>query len=131
MQKIIRKEKVMKCNDLKIGQKVFFISADRNTPAEEVFITDLNDNKNLSIKRSDRIVSFELVKDDSEFIFAISDEEKNYKEDYGFLYLNLDLIQQEDKFYDILTVNNNKIDNFKIEDKLKLMDFLEDLLKKY
>lgn len=121
----------MKCNDLKIGQKVFFISADRNTPAEEVFITDLNDNDNLSIKRNDRIVSFELVKDDSEFIFAISDEEKNDKKDYGFLYLNLELIQQDDKFYDILTVNNDKIDNFKIEDKLKLMDFLEDLLKKY
>lgn len=121
----------MKCNDLRIGQKVFFVSANINAQAEEVFITDWNDSGDLSIERNGKTISFELLEDDSEFAFAISDEERNDYEDYGFLYFNLELIEQDDKFYDILSVNSNKIDNLKIEDKLKLMNFLEELLKKY
>ena len=121
----------MKCDDLRIGQKVFFVSAIINKQAEKVFITEFNDNGDLSIKRNGKNVYFELLEDDSEFAFAVSDEEKNDHQDYGFLYLNLELIKQADKFYDILSVNSDKIDNLKIEDKLKLMDFLEDLLKKY
>lgn len=120
----------MKCDDLRIGKKVFFVPANRDTQAEEVFIKSFNDNGKLSIERNGKTVSFDLIEDDSDFIFAASDEE-NDSENYGFLYLNLDLIEQDDKFYDILSVNSNKIDNFKIEDKLKLINFLEELFKKY
>ena len=115
----------MKCDNLKIDQKVLFVSANINMQAEEVFITDLNDNGDIYIKRNGKTISFELLEDDSEFAFAVSDEEKNDYEDYGFLYLNREIIEQNDKFYDILSINNDKINNLKVEDKLKLMIFLD------
>lgn len=121
----------MKCNDLKIGQKVFFILATRNTGIEDVFIKDFNENGDLFIERENgEIIFCELVKDDSDFAFAVSSDENN-DDDYGFLYLNKEIIEQDDKFYDILTVNSDKIDNLKVEDKLSLIIFLEELFKKY
>lgn len=119
----------MKCDNLKIGQKVFFVSAEYKLPAEEVVITQINKNDTLSIKKNDEIISFELVKDDSEFIFAINEEGENFK-NYGFLYLSLDLIEQDNKFYDILQRSSDKTDSLNVEDKIKLINFLDELLKK-
>lgn len=118
----------MKYDDLKIGQKVFFISAEHNIPAEEVFITEINGNNTFSIERKGKSVSFEIVEEDGLFNFAISDEKKE-PENYGFLYLNLELIDQEERFYNILYDNTNQIENLSLDDKLKLINFLEELLK--
>lgn len=113
---------------LKVGQKVFFVSMNRD-PVEEVFISHIHDNDIISIKRNGDIVDFSLVKDDSEFIFAMSDEEKFPLHD-GFLYLNLELIKKEDQFYDALEGNMGKINKLKIKDKIELTNFIFKLLEK-
>jgi len=118
----------MKYTDLKIGQKVFFISAERNIPVEDVFITEINKNDTFSIERNGKTVLFEISDEVGVFNFAFSDEEKDRK-NYGFLYLSKELIEQEERFYNIIYDNEKRIENLSVDDKLKLTVFLEDLLK--
>lgn len=118
----------MKYTDLRIGQKMFFVSAQRNTPAEDVFITEINNNNSFSVKRNDKTISFEINDEVGAFNFAFSDEEKD-PENYGFLYLSKKLIEQEEKFHNILFENEKQIENLSLDKKIKLTNFLEDLLK--
>lgn len=117
----------MKYTDLRIGQKVFFISAQYNTPAEDVYITEINKNNTFSIKRNGKIVFCEITNEVGAFNFAASDEEKDPK-NYGIIYLNKELIEQEEKFRNIVFENERQIENLSLDNKIKLTNFLEGLL---
>lgn len=118
----------MKYTDLKIGQKVFFVSAQYPMPAEDVFITEINKNNTFSIERNGKTVSCEITNEVGVFNFATSDEEKDPK-NYGILYLNKELIEQEERFHNIIFENEKQIQDLSLENKMKLTNFLEDLLK--
>lgn len=118
----------MNSNDLKIGQRLFFISAEYNIPEEEVYITKINEDNTFFIMRNKKNVLFEISNEDGSFYLAMSDE-INESENYGFLYLNHDLIEQERRYYKIVFDNINQIDNLVISEKIKLTNFLENLLK--
>lgn len=119
----------MNYTDLKIGQKVFFVSAENRVPVEEVFITKINKDNTFFIERNGKTILFEITKEIGVFNFSHSDDEKDL-ENYGFLYLSLELIEQDEKFYRIISDNVNEIENLSVEDKIKLVNFLESLLKK-
>lgn len=117
----------MNYKELNVGQKVFFVSAiDENAKVEEVLITKINKDNTFLIKRNNMEVCCLIDNDSNIFNFAYSDEEKDPK-NYGMLYLNLELIMQEKRFFDIVENNINEIYNLNIEDKLKLTDFFERL----
>lgn len=118
----------MKYSDLKVGQKVFFVSAQCNTPAEDVYITEINKNNTFSIERNGKTVFCEITNEVGAFNFGASDEEKD-PENYGILYLNKELIEQEERFHNIVFENEKQIEDLSLENKMKLTNFLEDLLK--
>lgn len=123
-----KEEKIMKYTDLEIGQKVFFISAQYNTPVEDVYITEINKNNTFSIKRNGKTVFCEITNEVGSFNFAASDEEKDPK-NYGIIYLNKELIEQEEKFRNLVSENERQIENLSLDNKIKLTNFLEGLLK--
>jgi hypothetical protein len=107
----------MKYTDLKIGPKVFFISAQCNTPVEDVFITEINKNNNFSIERNGKTVFCEITNEVGVFNFATSDEEKDPK-NYGILYLNKELIEQEERFHNIIFENEKQIQDLSLENNI-------------
>ena len=66
----------MKYTDLKIGQKVFFVSAQYPMPAEDVLIIGINENNTFSIERNGKTVFCEITNEVGAFNFGASDEEK-------------------------------------------------------
>lgn len=119
----------MNYKDLKIGQKVFFVSAIEEDPKiEEVFITEINSNNTFLIERNGADICCVIENDSDIFNFAYSDEKE--PKNYGTLYLNLELVMQEKEFNDIIYNNTIEIQGLNIEDKIKLTKFIENLLKK-
>jgi len=119
----------MNYTDLKIGQKVFFISAiDENHKAEEVLITKINKDNTFLIERNGIDICCVIENDSDIFNFAYSDEEDSQK--YGILYLNLELIIQEEKFHNMIYENIAEIESLSVKNKIKLTTFLEELLGK-
>lgn len=118
----------MKYTDLKIGQKVFFVSAQSSIPTEDVFITGINKNNTFLIERNGKTVFCEITNEVGAFNFGASDEEKD-RDNYGLLYLNKELIEQEERFHNIIFENEKQIEDLSLENKMKLTNFLEDLLK--
>lgn len=118
----------MKYTDLKIGQKVFFVSAQYPIPVEDVLITEINENNTFLIERNGKTVFCEITNEVGAFNFGASDEEKD-PTNYGILYLNKELIEQEERFHNIIFENEKQIENLSLENKMKLTNFLEDLLK--
>lgn len=118
----------MNYNELKVGQKVFFVSAKREAP-EEVFISKINEDNTFSIERNGIDVDCIIDNNFGVFNFAYSDEEKD-PNNYGMLYLNLDIFKQEESFFNIVENNINEIYNLSIQDKLRLTDFFKELFSK-
>lgn len=68
-------------------------------------------------RRNGKTVFCEITNEVGVFNFATSDEEKEPK-NYGILYLNKELIEQEERFHNIIFENEKQIQDLSLENNI-------------